>query len=73
LTVEDHGVGIPEDMRARIFDPFFTTKPRDKGTGLGLSIVKRAVEGHGGSIVLTSTPGVETTFTMKIPMPCECN
>ena len=37
-TVEDHGVGIPAEIRERIFDPFYTSKDRALSTGLGLSI-----------------------------------
>jgi len=33
LTVEDHGPGIPAELRERIFEPFFSTKPRDKARG----------------------------------------
>jgi signal transduction histidine kinase len=79
LKVSDNGIGIPAHDQPFVFKRFYrgnkhhSSASQIKGTGLGLSIVKRAVEGHGGSIVLTSTPGVETTFTMKIPMPCECN
>lgn len=34
-TVEDHGLGVPDQIRDRIFDPFYTTKDRTRGTGLG--------------------------------------
>ncbi len=50
LTVQDNGVGIPEEIRDRVFDPFFTTKPRDRGTGLGLSISYGIVRDHGGRL-----------------------
>ncbi|SFP60241.1 two-component system, NtrC family, nitrogen regulation sensor histidine kinase NtrY [Tranquillimonas alkanivorans] len=50
ITVSDNGVGLPED-RARLFEPYVTT--RDKGTGLGLPIVKKIIEEHGGTLVLT--------------------
>lgn len=39
ISVEDTGVGIPDDIAAKVFDPFFTTKAVGKGTGLGLSQV----------------------------------
>jgi signal transduction histidine kinase len=45
-----------------------TTARRSKALACGLSIVRRAVEAHGGTIDLTSTPGVETTFTMRVPL-----
>jgi PAS domain S-box-containing protein len=68
LTVEDHGVGIPEAVRARIFDPFFTTKPRDKGTGLGLSISHGIVKDHGGELSVESEMGQWTRFHVDLPV-----
>ena len=50
ITVSDNGIGLPED-RTRLFEPYVST--RAKGTGLGLSIVKKIIEEHGGSLVLT--------------------
>ncbi len=67
LTVEDHGTGIPEEVRARIFDPFFSTKPRDKGTGLGLSISHGIVRDHGGVLSVESEEGQWTRFHVDLP------
>jgi len=67
-TVEDHGPGIPEDLRERIFEPFFTTKPRDKGTGLGLSITHGIVKDHGGELRVESTVGEFTRFHIDLPL-----
>ncbi|MEM8979129.1 MAG: PAS domain-containing sensor histidine kinase [Pseudomonadota bacterium] len=53
LTVADNGVGLPKD-RAKLFEPYVTT--RDKGTGLGLPIVKKIIEEHGGTLVLSDAP-----------------
>jgi two-component system, NtrC family, nitrogen regulation sensor histidine kinase NtrY len=50
IRISDNGVGLPED-RSRLFEPYVTT--RAKGTGLGLPIVKKIVEEHGGSLILT--------------------
>ncbi|PKP73214.1 MAG: PAS domain-containing sensor histidine kinase [Alphaproteobacteria bacterium HGW-Alphaproteobacteria-6] len=50
ITISDNGIGLPED-RARLFEPYVTT--RAKGTGLGLPIVKKIIEEHGGTLVLT--------------------
>ena len=56
LTLDDTGVGIPEELRARIFEPFFTHgKPR--GIGLGMSITRRIVEEHGGQVTVSGAPG----------------
>ena len=68
LTVEDHGLGIPEELRERIFDPFFTTKPRDKGTGLGLSISHGIVKDHGGEMSVESEVGQWTRFQVDLPV-----
>ena len=50
IAISDNGIGLPED-RTRLFEPYVST--RAKGTGLGLSIVKKIIEEHGGSLVLT--------------------
>jgi two-component system nitrogen regulation sensor histidine kinase NtrY len=50
ITIMDNGIGLPVD-RARLFEPYVTT--RDQGTGLGLPIVKKIIEEHGGTLVLT--------------------
>ena len=54
VRIIDNGPGLPED-RSRLFEPYVTMKPG--GTGLGLPIVKKIVEEHGGSFVLTDAPG----------------
>jgi len=50
ITISDNGIGLPED-RSRLFEPYVTT--RAKGTGLGLPIVRKIIEEHGGTLVLT--------------------
>ncbi len=50
LSISDNGIGLPED-RARLFEPYVTT--REEGTGLGLPIVRKIIEEHGGTLVLT--------------------
>jgi signal transduction histidine kinase len=67
LTVTDTGPGIPEDLQRRIFEPFFTTKSQRGGSGLGLPLCRSIVEGHHGSIRLTSRPGQGTTVHIALP------
>jgi len=68
LEVMDRGHGIAPDQIDRIFDPFFTTKQAGEGTGLGLSISLGIVNAHGGRLEVASEPGVETTFTIGLPL-----
>ena len=56
ITIADNGAGLPPD-RSRLFEPYVTT--RAKGTGLGLPIVKKIIEEHGGTLVLTDAPVFE--------------
>ncbi|XXJ19319.1 ATP-binding protein [Desulfovibrio caledoniensis] len=65
IEAEDTGQGIPEADLATIFDPYFTTK--SQGTGLGLAVVRKIVEGHGGGVHVSSTPGKGTTFAITLP------
>ncbi|MEO0322311.1 MAG: ATP-binding protein [Myxococcota bacterium] len=66
IAVEDTGSGIPAENLAHIFEPFFTTKPQGEGTGLGLSVCYGLVRALGGTIDVDSTPGVGTTFTLRL-------
>ncbi len=72
IIVEDHGIGIPEELQDKIFDMF--TEAKRKGTagelpyGLGLSICKQIVEAHNGTIWFTSIAGEGTTFYVKLPI-----
>ena len=71
FSVADTGIGIrPEDMDV-IWTPFFQVEGalsrQFGGTGLGLPIVRHYVERHGGTIVVDSTPGQGSTFTVRLP------
>lgn len=65
ITIEDSGVGIPEDVKPKIFQPLFTTK--SKGQGFGLAVVKRLVEVQGGTIGFESELGKGTRFIIQLP------
>jgi signal transduction histidine kinase len=65
IVVADRGAGISGPDLAQMFDPYFTTKRG--GTGLGLPIAKNIVEGLGGTIVVTSTPGTGTEILIDLP------
>ncbi len=67
VSVEDNGVGIPEEEQAMIFEIFASTKGA-RGTGLGLPVSDKIVREHGGKIVVHSTPGVGSRFTLELPM-----
>ena len=68
LLVEDHGTGIPVEIRTRIFDPFFTTKPKDAGTGLGLSVSHGIIQEHNGILSVECEPGRYTRFCIDLPL-----
>ena len=67
LSVSDAGVGIDEAVASRIFEPFFTTKG-EAGTGLGLATVYGIVAQSGGRVVLETSPGRGSTFTVHLPL-----
>ncbi len=56
VAVDDHGDGIPVEIRDKVCDPFFSTKPEGQGTGLGLSITQGILNAHGGSLALDDSP-----------------
>ena len=74
LTVRDQGLGIPPYDLPRLFTRFHRASNvvgKVAGTGLGLASVRQVVEGHGGSIVVESTLGVGSTFTLRLPVEGE--
>jgi signal transduction histidine kinase len=69
VQIQDTGVGVPENIRARIFEPFFTTKEVGKGTGQGLALAHTViVKKHDGQIWFESEVGKGTTFFLRLPL-----
>jgi PAS domain S-box-containing protein len=75
ITVQDHGMGIPEEFRARIFGKFSqadSSGTRAKGgTGLGLHISRQMVKQMGGEIGFDSEVGKGTAFWVDFPIVSE--
>ena len=66
IDVVDDGDGVPPGDDERIFEPFVTSRTR--GTGLGLAIARRAVEQHGGTLVLVRERGSSgARFRFSLP------
>jgi signal transduction histidine kinase len=72
ISVRDSGVGIAPGDQERIFEKFVRIAGPDiPGTGLGLPISRELARLHGGDLTVTSTPGVGSTFTVRIPLADE--
>lgn len=71
MTVEDNGIGIPEEEQPFIFERFYRAdKSRNRktgGAGIGLAIVKSIVDAHKGSVNVKSVLGSGSQFTVKLP------
>ena len=65
ITVQDDGLGIPEEVRTKLFTPLFTTK--SKGQGFGLAVVKRLTDAMGGTVTFESEVGKGTKFIVSLP------
>ncbi len=69
ISIQDQGVGIPEEYIEKIFDPYFTTKEKtaQRGTGLGLSTCYSIITKHNGCITVNSKPAEGSTFHIFLP------
>jgi signal transduction histidine kinase len=71
IYVQDTGIGISEEDRAKIFSGYFRTesgkKMTPRGFGIGLSLVKQIIEAHGSSLELESSPGKGSRFSFLLP------
>lgn len=68
VSIEDTGMGMTPEVKAKIFEPFFTTKDVGEGTGLGMSIVFGIIESHNAKIDIDTEPGRGTKMTIILPM-----
>lgn len=72
LRIEDEGIGVPPDERARLFNKFFRAsnarKQRPDGTGVGLYLAKKVVTAHSGRIIFESTAGEGSVFGFRLPI-----
>lgn len=75
VSVEDQGIGIPEEHHKKIFDRFYRVENEThtiKGTGLGLHLVKVSVEKyHNGEVFLKSKINEGSTFGFRLPLQQE--
>ena len=74
LSVTDTGPGIPSDQQAQVFEPFHrlgADRMPVEGSGIGLTISRKLTEAMGGSLNLTSTPGLGSCFFIDLPMSPE--
>lgn len=73
ISVEDDGIGIPEQERERIFQPFYRLdRSRDRatgGSGLGLAISRRVIESQGGLLTVGQSPLGGARFSIFLPRP----
>lgn len=71
LSIQDNGIGIPPERIAEIFEPFHqldsSVTRRYSGTGLGLAMVRRILDAHGSSIIVSSTVDTGTRFDFSLP------
>ncbi len=71
VTIEDHGIGIPNDKLPKIFDEYYRTdeavRHNKNSTGLGLTIVHNVAQTHKIIVRVASTPGMGTKFELRFP------
>ena len=65
ISMQDEGLGIPQEHLAKVFDPYFTTK--HQGSGLGLTMTYTTIHAHDGHIAVDSEMGKGTTFRIYMP------
>ena len=75
LSVVDEGIGIARDEHRRIFEKFYRVGHSEtqgrRGSGVGLALVRHVAEAHGGRVIVESSPGEGSCFTIRIPVTKE--
>ncbi|MBL7870466.1 MAG: CHASE3 domain-containing protein [Cyclobacteriaceae bacterium] len=66
INIHDNGIGIAKSELNKLFDPFYTNKPN--GTGLGLTSTLNILSSHNATVVVNSTVGAGTTFTLQFKL-----
>jgi signal transduction histidine kinase len=72
ISVQDHGMGIEDQVLRRIFEPFYrapaVAQAQIHGTGLGLALAKSIAQAMGGDLTVKSTVGAGSVFTLHLPI-----
>ena len=72
ISIRDNGIGIDPSEQQKIFRKFYRSQKGNvhstKGLGLGLYFTKKVIDGHHGTILVKSTPGAGTEFSIEIPV-----
>jgi signal transduction histidine kinase len=72
ISIRDEGIGIAKEDQDKIFSRFFRAgeelSQTVKGSGIGLAIVKQIVDAHHGEVIVESSPGKGSVFTVKLPL-----
>jgi PAS domain S-box-containing protein len=75
ISVRDTGIGIAPEHATRIFEPFARIETdytrTQSGAGVGLAVARQLVDLMGGTIILNSTPGIGSTFTVSLKTATE--
>jgi signal transduction histidine kinase len=71
ITVEDDGMGIPDEVLPNLFDAFVTSRLDSRGTGLGLTVASGIVQQHGGTITASNRPEGGARLCITLPAAAE--
>lgn len=72
ITVNDHGIGLPQGEEESIFDPFYRAPQLKEssvpGVGIGLAVCRGLVEAHGGRVTAANNPGGGAVLLVSLPV-----